>query len=155
MLDLIIGASVDLESFMFGTPRAGLGQVRELLTELQSNRCFYCGTALHAMGEVDHFVPWSRYSQDLAHNFVLAHSACNRSKSDLLAAERHVVAWLKRNDTHGAEIEGGLQGFFADADRSRAVARWAYQQSMDIEARVWIRGSEFEPIRGSCLALLS
>jgi hypothetical protein len=35
---------------------------------------------------VNHFVPWSRYPRDLAHNLVLAHGGCNSRKSDLLGA---------------------------------------------------------------------
>ena len=91
----------------------------------------------------------------IIHRLILQHLRRGGDADFYLLQAEDSIAWLKRNDTHGAEIEGGLQGFFADADRSRAVARWAYQQSMDIEARVWVRGSEFEPIRDSCLALLS
>jgi len=40
--------------------------------------------------DVDHFIPYPLYPKDLAHNFVLAHPACNRSTSDVLAARSHL-----------------------------------------------------------------
>jgi hypothetical protein len=41
-------------------------------------------------------VPFSLYPRDLAHNFVLAHAKCNRSKSDSLAGRAHLQRWLER-----------------------------------------------------------
>jgi 5-methylcytosine-specific restriction endonuclease McrA len=74
----IIGQADDLESFMFGTSRQNLQAVSVTLAEMQSGRCFYCGNPLQGSGDVDHFIPWTRYPRDLAHNFVLAHAGCNR-----------------------------------------------------------------------------
>ena len=37
---------------------------------------------------VGHVIPWSRYPRDLAQNFVLALSACNLDKGDMLSDRR-------------------------------------------------------------------
>ena len=97
---------------------------------------------------MDHFIPWSRYPRDTALNFVVAHGSCNGDKSDLLAAERHLVNWLGRNQREGAEISGLLQtvGFYGDADMSKRVAHWAYQQALQQGAMLWVRGKSFESV---------
>jgi 5-methylcytosine-specific restriction endonuclease McrA len=73
------------------------------LADLQRGLCFYCRKRVDS-GEIDHFVPWSRYPRDLAHNLVLAHKQCNRKKSDLLAAEAHLESWVERNENHDSII---------------------------------------------------
>lgn len=93
----VIGQADELESFMFGSSRNALAAAGKVLARIQSGKCFYCGKVISQMGDVDHFVPWSKYPRDLAHNFVLAHAECNRRKSDMLAAERHLNRWLERN----------------------------------------------------------
>ena len=67
--------------------RSSLDVYKNILIDVQERRCFYCREDLHRGMDVDHFIPWSRYPVDLGHNFVLAHPACNNSKSDHLAAE--------------------------------------------------------------------
>jgi len=42
------------------------------LADAQHGQCLYCLRRVSA-GHIDHFVPWSRYPRDLAHNLVLAH----------------------------------------------------------------------------------
>jgi hypothetical protein len=86
----ILGSKDDLAEFMFGSARADLKPVAKLLTGIQSKRCFYCDVSLGSPGVVDHFIPWSRYPRDTAHNFVLAHAGCNGDKRELLAAKRHL-----------------------------------------------------------------
>jgi 5-methylcytosine-specific restriction endonuclease McrA len=56
---------------------------------------------------VDHFIPWSRYPADLGNIFVLAHNECYNAKLDYLAAEHHLVAWIKRNGDHQVELQRG------------------------------------------------
>ena len=79
-------------------------------------------------GEVDHFVPWSRYPRDLAHNLVFAHKQCNRKKSDLLAAEAHLESWVQRNADHASTIgdAGRHAGILVDLAAVVNVAAWAY-----------------------------
>jgi hypothetical protein len=62
--------------------------------------------------DVDHFVPFSLYPRDQAHNLVLAHPPCNRSKSDSLAAKAHLERWLDRLVTRADELAeiGALAG---------------------------------------------
>jgi 5-methylcytosine-specific restriction endonuclease McrA len=152
----IIGQADDLESFMFGTPRQNLQAVAVTLAGIQSGRCFYCGDPIHGSGDVDHFIPWTRYPRDLAHNFVLAHVACNRHKSDMLAAKPHLDRWLERNELHGDEIAGRARasGFLADKNCTRTVAKWAYSQGASSAGIAWIRDKITEPISDQYLASL-
>jgi HNH endonuclease len=83
----MLGEAEDLTAFLFGTERASLEPYVPILLELQDGACFYCQASLvRKTGHVDHFIPWARYPVDLAHNFVLVHDACNKDKSNVLAA---------------------------------------------------------------------
>jgi HNH endonuclease len=152
-----IGQADDLEAFMFGSARADLSGVASYLRELQSHRCFYCGERLQSAAAVDHFIPWSRYARDTAHNFVLTHVECNSDKRELLAAKRHLDAWLKRNEHYGAEIAGHLAalGFVADLGCWLMVTRWAYRQALTHHSHAWLaRRQRTEPVDETYLALL-
>ena len=46
---------------------------------------------------VDHFIPWSMYSSDTIHNFVVTDQACNSKKSNYLASKKFYEKWVKRN----------------------------------------------------------
>lgn len=142
----ILGKTDDLEGFMFGTPRADLSAVADLLVGIQSRRCFYCDSVLTNAGVVDHFIPWSRYPRDTAHNFVLAHSGCNGDKRELLAARQHLERWAARNDRYKDEIGRRLScaGFIDDLGASKMIARWAYRQS--IGGHAWVAKGQREPI---------
>ncbi len=75
-----IGETTDLRDFLFGAERAALTMAKPMLMEIQAGRCFYCSAAMkESVAEVDHFIPWSRYSADLVHNLVLADRQCNVS----------------------------------------------------------------------------
>jgi 5-methylcytosine-specific restriction endonuclease McrA len=93
----LLGETVDLGEFLFGSERENLVDYRPILKEIQSGSCFYCLKSIRGPGDVDHFIPWVRYPIDLGHNFVLAHTECNRHKRDYLAAENHLERWLHRN----------------------------------------------------------
>ncbi|MBM3273266.1 HNH endonuclease [Candidatus Kaiserbacteria bacterium] len=150
-----IGQVDDLEQFMFGTSRVALATVVPLLNRLQSKKCFYCGELLRGTPEVDHFIPWIKYPRDLAHNFVLAHAECNRRKSDMLAAERHLDRWVTRNLTYGAEITGEMKGFAADVTCSHRVALWAYEQAVAAGGYGWVEKRRTEQLSASCLDTLA
>lgn len=142
---------------MFGHQRTSLEPAREVLLDLQSGKCFYCKGGIREQAAVDHFVPWSKYPRDLAHNLVLAHATCNGSKSDMLAARRHLECWLERNDGQkGLELGKALtaRGLIADAACSRTVARWAYGQGQAVGAQAWINRDESEPIDAGFLEIL-
>jgi HNH endonuclease len=83
----ILGQAVDLAEFLFGSERTDMASIRPILLPLQSGKCFYCeGSLQENKGDLDHFIPWTKYSINLRHNFVLSHSSCNNSKSDFFQA---------------------------------------------------------------------
>ncbi|MDE2305285.1 MAG: HNH endonuclease [Gammaproteobacteria bacterium] len=151
----VLGPISDLGQFLFGAERAALMKVAGPLAEAQSGLCLYCQRAVHA-GEVDHFVPWSRYPRDLAHNLVLAHAKCNRDKSDLLAAEIHLERWMRRNEDHGQAIgeAGTRSNLIVDLPATIGVARWAYAHGQSLQARTWLHGDALEALSGRWSALL-
>lgn len=143
----LIGSAGDLEAFMFEQSRRLLAEVAAVLQVHQSNTCFYCEGNLGREGDVDHFIPWSRYPRDLAHNFVLAHPGCNRAKSAMLAGYPHLERWALRNEAEGEEIGRMLVplGLQADLATMRAVARWSYASAIGVGAHVWLsRGTTAE-----------
>lgn len=151
-----LGPASDLEQFLFGTERRSLLGIRDGLADIQKGRCFYCGSPLRG-GEVDHFIPWSRYPRDLAHNFVLADAKCNGLKSDLLAAPHHTRNWIERNAVHEhlvAEV-GVSAGFIADLNESLRIAEWSYGQAASAGASVWIAGKEAIALDGDWKSLFA
>lgn len=151
-----LGHSTELGSFLFGVEREALNVYRPILVEVQKNTCFYCHQSLLKKGDVDHFIPWSRYPVDLGHNFVLAHETCNGKKSDFLAAEEHLGAWVERNDLHGRS----LNQFFAQVrvanslESSVSIARWAYSQTASASGLVWVQGNEYRHLGSRWKVLL-
>lgn len=137
-----LGQSSELGAFLFGTGRASLAMYQPVLEEVQQGTCFYCRSALHGPGEVDHFIPWTRYPVDLGHNFVLAHSGCNRSKSDHLAAERHLKNWLCRNETLSGVLASAFDAVGAPYSivATTQIGRWAYAHTSRIGGQVWEKG---------------
>lgn len=128
-----IGAPLDLAEFLFGSERSPWPLIRPVLRELQNGKCFYCKHLIKSNQEdLDHFIPWSLYPNDLAHNFVLACRRCNGNKSDALAAEEALHRWLERNATHGTRLgdEALRMGLSADANASLRIAAWAYQSKI-------------------------
>jgi hypothetical protein len=140
-----LGNLTDLGSFLFGRERAVLESYRPILLDVQGGRCFYCRKDLQRRMEVDHFVPWSRYPTDLGHNFVLSHPACNNAKSDHLAAEDHLAAWIERNREHAAEIDARLAEAALPHDMAATVriAEWAYEQTEQAHGQVWVAKDVF------------
>lgn len=151
-----LGEATDLQEFLFGSERTVLEAFRPILLDLQKGRCFYCKEPLVRQGHVDHFVPWSRYPVDLGHNFVLADAQCNRQKTDLLAAEDHLVHWVERNRVYNSD----LSRFFrtaslpSDLNLTRAVTRWAYSQTAEANGMVWMRGKTLVPLGRTWATLL-
>lgn len=154
---LAIGQASDLETFLFGIARSNLAAAKHVLVELQRNRCFYCNGGLHARVDVDHFIPWSKYPRDLAHNLVLAHTMCNNDKRDLLAATAHLANWVERNRVHGEKLSRELAeiGIVSDFDSTVQVARWAYQQAEQVSAQLWLERERTVPIDRSYASLLA
>jgi hypothetical protein len=141
-----LGNLTDLGSFLFGRERNALEAYRPILLDVQAGRCFYCRQDLQRRMEVDHFVPWSRYPTDLGHNFVLSHPGCNNAKSDHLAAEDHLAAWIERNREHAAEIDARLAEAALPHDLAATVriAEWAYEQTEQAHGQVWVAKDVFK-----------
>jgi hypothetical protein len=144
----LLGATVDLDEFMFGTRRESLARARPILSDFQEGRCFYCEGALQSRGEVDHFVPWSLYPVDLGHNFVLAHASCNAAKKDCLAAYEHLHRWCGRNVDQGRELGEAFDkvGVLHDLPASWRVTAWAYGQAAATAVHVWQKGRRSVPL---------
>ena len=138
-----------LETFLFGAVRTPTATIRAGIWEIQDKRCFYCEEKLlePTQGEVDHFVPWSRYPDDSLDNFVVADRRCNGNKSSSLAAHPHLERWRRRFAV-GSPYFGQLDDLARSArwdrrpDRSLNVARAIYPR-LPQDARLWLRGSEF------------
>jgi hypothetical protein len=135
------GTLTDLGSFLFGCERAALTVYRDVLVDVQKDTCFYCHKPMRRKGEADHFIPWSKYPQDLGHNFVLAHASCNNRKSDYLAAEEHIGAWRDRNASIADELSQRFDDLELphDIQASVRVAEWAYGQTEKAGGQVWVR----------------
>lgn len=153
----MLGDAVGLSEFLFGSSRAALSpKVSEPLRELQHGRCFYRERSLPAAAAVDHFIPWSRYPRDLAHNLVLAHGACNSRKSDLLGGEVYLGRWAQFVSDHDADLLaiGTESGLLVDRATSLAVAEWSYGHAERVQAEVWLGGTEYGHLSAGWRGLL-
>jgi len=142
----VLGRAVGLSEFLFGSSRAALSlKVSKPLRELQHGQCFYCRRSLPASAAVDHFIPWSRYPRDLAHNLVLAHGTCNSRKSDLLGGEAYLERWAGFVSEHDADLQqiGTEAGLLVDRATSVAVAEWSYGHAERVHAEVWLGGTDY------------
>lgn len=143
-----LGTAPDLGTFMFGQERGGLDAYRPILLDVQKGVCLYCQKRLSTVSQVDHFIPWSRYPADLGHNFVLTHDKCNNAKSDYLAAENHLAAWMERNTVHQAELQERLLAAALPFDvlATEQVAKWVYQQTEKANGQVWVIERMLRPL---------
>jgi 5-methylcytosine-specific restriction endonuclease McrA len=147
---MILGEADDLENFLFATSRQSLQVMADGLRKLDGSRCFYCAGTL-TDSDVDHFIPFSQYPRDLAHNFVLAHPSCNRSKSATLAARAHLERWLERLELRRdaiAEI-GQIAGLVSDVQVGRQIAAWGYTSAKESGGSAWLAAARYEPIDDS------
>ncbi|TMN84759.1 MULTISPECIES: HNH endonuclease [unclassified Pseudoalteromonas] len=140
----LIGPQSQLQEFLFGVDRNALTKAKPVLVELQSNTCFYCQKPMKNDVEIDHFIPFARYANDLGHNFVAAHRACNNNKRDFLAAQQHRERWQNQNLVVNSQIiSNELNAYFhCDADKSLAVSNWAYQVAQANNAKLWLANKD-------------
>ena len=143
----ILGQADDLEDFLFSASRQSLLAMGQGLRKLDGAKCFYCAQAL-TEADVDHFIPFSQYPRDLAHNFVLAHPTCNRSKSDTLAAGPHLERWLERIGRRADALQeiGMAAGMLADVQVSRKIATWGYGAAIARGGSAWLAPGRYEAI---------
>ena len=142
----VLGRAVGLSEFLFGSSRAALSlNVSKPLRDLQNGLCFYCQGSLPSTAAVDHFIPWSRYPRDLAHNLVLAHGTCNSQKSDLLGGEPYLERWVEFVSDHDSDLLkiGTEAGLLVDRATSVAVAEWSYGHAERVHAEVWLGGKAY------------
>lgn len=155
----LLGTTTDLSEFLFGSERSSLTGYREILNDIQKGSCFYCNRKLsEESGQVDHFIPWVMYPHDLGHNFVLAHSTCNNSKSDCLASEKFLGAWTDRNENHGMSLEEYFieRGLLHDLSTSNRIAGWAYERAHSVNGLTWSgKGSDLVHLSGSWRAYIN
>lgn len=152
----VLGTGSDLEQLLFGADRANLSAVRPVLNTIQKGQCFYCQQSLQENGEVDHFIPWSRYPRNLGENFVLAHRRCNGDKRDLLPAAIHLAKWQERNRTHGAYLSEHLgAGFVCDEPAMRRIAYWAYHHAYATSSQCWSGVGQTGPLSSDYQHLLA
>ncbi|WP_296942472.1 HNH endonuclease [uncultured Massilia sp.] len=152
----LLGEGHDLEEVLFGSDRASLALVRPVLRDLQDDTCFYCQRRLGETGDVDHFIPWSRYPRDLGHNFVLAHRSCNGDKRDLLPATVHLEKWRNRNVLQGAILERELAGqFICDEPTTLRVAQWSYEHGFATSSQSWLGIKDVVPLTGDYRRILA
>jgi CRISPR/Cas system Type II protein with McrA/HNH and RuvC-like nuclease domain len=134
-----------LEAFLFQNKRSAIAHFSEGLSEVQSNRCFYCGKPLGVSQklkpEVDHFVPWARYPNDGLANLVVAHASCNLAKSDHVAAFNHYQSWKDRNED--TATLGSIEDMAAEAHwevrlaESMNIAQTLYGR-MEDSVELWV-----------------
>jgi 5-methylcytosine-specific restriction endonuclease McrA len=145
----ILNTDSDLESFLFGTSRETLVQLRPILIDYQHGKCFYCSQniTVNSKADVDHFIPWKKYSRNLAENLVLSCASCNRSKSDMLAAKDHLENWLLTatiDSQRNKEISE--LGFISDSECNKRIAKWAYRNAAIASTNVWVKKNHYEII---------
>ena len=138
-----------LEDFLFGIDRLSSARIRESLWEIQGKDCFYCGERIPEprRGDVDHFIPWSRYPDNGLENLVVAHRRCNSDKRDFLAATGHVERWGGRfsSDRTGSTdlaVLAESAGWERDPVKTRGAARALYFR-LHADARLWSEGKSF------------
>ena len=151
-----LGQTTDLQDFLFGDNRTSLDAYRVILRDVQRGTCFYCGRGIQTNADVDHYIPWSRCRSDLGHNLVLAHRSCNNAKSDHLASEVHLEAWVARNSELRTEMEQRFSegALLHDLDASIRIAQWAYSHTEQANGQVWTRARELTRLDGSWRHLL-
>ena len=106
-----------LREFLFAPIRGEtLSAIRNVLVPIQGlskgkTCCFYCGEGVDpSKAQVDHFLPFTRYSHTRLFNFVLACPSCNASKSNWLVDAHHVERWMRRNEDRGDDLLAAARG---------------------------------------------
>ena len=154
----ILNTDSDLESFLFGASRENLIQLKPLLMDYQNGKCFYCSKNITAntKADVDHFIPWKKYSRNLAENLVLSCASCNRSKSDMLAGKVHLENWLLNaaNDLQRNKEIRKL-GVISDFECNRRIATWAYRNAVKTTTNGWIARNQYEIINQDYLSFFN
>lgn len=86
-----------------GANPSSLLRMATSLADVQNGECLNCRRRIER-GEIDHFVPWSRYPRALAHNLNLKSSVRQRT-------EPTVPKTFEVQDWHGALVSPPIAGF--------------------------------------------
>lgn len=142
--DLNALPGVELEEFLFGVDRTALTRVSGPLLELQAGRCFYCEQSIRGDAQVDHFIPWSRHSDDGIDNLVAADRRCNAAKQNFLAGRRHLEHWVARGQHRSAELANISldRNWPRQQQRTLGIVRASYESVPG--GYLWIAPKEFE-----------
>ena len=137
----VLGSTVDLQEFLFGSERSALTALTPMLIDLQHGNCFYCSKSLSR----------SQTHVDLGHNFVLAHEKCNSAKADHIAAAIHLDRWCERNAQSASQMDAAFdeQGFVHQLPTSLRIAEWAYRQVELAKGLTWQKGRTMIELPGS------
>ncbi|WP_201532847.1 HNH endonuclease [Psychrobacter ciconiae] len=144
----LFNQNTDLQGFLFKQSRQNLASLVPMLIDIQDCKCFYCAKPLKKDMEVDHFIPWSKYPNDTAHNFVLADRGCNNAKRDYLADIPFYERWQFRNQTYHQDITSFAieKGFTAHLATSEKIGKWAYNLAKENQDLVWQPPKNFKVI---------
>jgi len=140
-LQIVGSGEQNLHRHLFGRDRLTPPKaLRDGLADLQASRCFYCRKPFRRAPDADHFIPRVRCGIDAVENLVLADSACNNDKRDLLPASPLVDAWAGRNLEHEATLAqlAGSSGWETDAAGTLAVARSIYHHLPPGQVAFWL-----------------
>jgi 5-methylcytosine-specific restriction endonuclease McrA len=152
----LVGQSQDIERFMFGAEREPIRRHLDLLTNWQRGLCLYCERSLSRQtAHVDHFVPWVLHRCDALPNLVAAHAQCNMAKADWLAAEPHLVRWMRRNESLASAFEPGITPLATQRNGTTAIAKWAYDRAYELGLPTWFRSRETMKLSDGYRALFS
>jgi hypothetical protein len=101
-------------------------------------------SALGGVGEVDHFIPWSRYRDDGLDNLVLADRGCNGAKRDFLASARHVRRWRERMESPAVPEMAAEERWPRHPETTLGVARAVYLR-LPAGSPLWDGAGTFVP----------
>jgi hypothetical protein len=87
---------------------------------------------------------------------VLAHENCNRDKSDLLAASKHLERWRVRNERYRNSLELFINtSSISDESTSICVAHWAYGHAYSISSQSWLERGVTVPLDSAYAEILA
>ena len=89
--------------------------------------------------------------QNASLSFVFSHPSCNGFKSDLLAHIDHLARWRECNLDASPDLEDAFNFYelVHDADRSRHVASWAYEQGELSKVHTYLGKGDYPSLDGS------
>ena len=145
-LDLALGNDIRETYLASGHDRTNLTNNIPFLGGYQGNTCFYCGESLDSTIDVDHVLPRQIIAHDQIWNLVLAHSHCNRLKSDLLVGPHFIEKLIQRNENimgSNHPWKGRIQSDLGATPSRRASSlKGHYEKVITVRGKAYWQGSE-------------